>query len=93
MCPENQGFICNLNKNALEKLNKSIGENPDLITFTNQNDFEHKLKTLYAPLDSIDIERSFSKYKQLLTDRRTGFTQENIKKMLVIQFNSFLIDN
>jgi hypothetical protein len=93
LCPENKGFICNLNKNALEKLNKSIGKNPDLITITSQNDFEHKLKTLYAPLDSIDVERSFSKYKQLLTDRRTGFTQENIEKMLVIQFNSFLIDN
>jgi hypothetical protein len=71
--PEKQCFICNLNKNALQKLNKSIGKNPELITFINQNDFEHKLKTLYAPLVSIDVERSFSKYKRLLTDRRTGF--------------------
>ena len=93
MCPKNQSFICNLNKKALKNLNKSIGKNPDLITFTNQNDFEHQLKTLYTPLVSVDVERSFSKYKQLLTDRRTGFTQENIEKMLVIQFNSFLIDN
>ena len=76
---------------ALEKLNKSITKNPDLINFTKRKDFDYNLKTLYGPLVSVDADRFFSKYKALLTDRRTGFTEEYIEKMLVTQFNDFLI--
>jgi hypothetical protein len=51
---------------------------------------EHKIKSLYAPLTSVDVERSFSHYKNLLTDRRHKLTNANIEKLIVIQLNSFL---
>lgn len=38
----------------------------------------------YAPITSVDVERSFSKYKNTLTDRRTGFVSENLGKHLII---------
>ena len=41
----------------------------------------------YAPVTSVDVERSFSLFKHLLSDRRQGFKFESIKKMLVISCN------
>ena len=43
----------------------------------------------YAPLTSTEVERSFSAYKNFLTDRRHNFKFENIKKFMVIQCNEF----
>jgi len=42
----------------------------------------------YAPLTSVDVERSFSTYKTLLADNRHSFQVENIRKYLVVQCNS-----
>jgi len=41
----------------------------------------------YAPFTSTDVERSFSMFKNLLTDNRRSFKLENIKKALIIQCN------
>jgi hypothetical protein len=41
----------------------------------------------YAPVNSIDVERSFSAYKNILSDRRRSFKFENISKIIVIQCN------
>lgn len=43
----------------------------------------------YAPITSTDVERSFSRYKNLLADNRRSFEVENIKKTLVVQCNNF----
>ena len=40
----------------------------------------------YAPVTSVEVERSFSLFKHL-SDRRHGFKFENLKKMLVISCN------
>ena len=37
----------------------------------------------FAPLSSVDIERSFSIYKNILNDNRTNFTPENIEKYII----------
>lgn len=42
---------------------------------------------LNAPLNSAEVERSFSKYKHLLTDLRRRMTEENIKIHLFVQMN------
>lgn len=42
----------------------------------------------YAPVSSVDVERSFSTYKTVLADNRRRFTFENLKKTLIIQCNS-----
>ncbi len=36
---------------------------------------------------SCDVERSFSKYKSVLSDRREGFTVENLKYVLILNCN------
>ncbi|XP_060858892.1 uncharacterized protein LOC132936219 [Metopolophium dirhodum] len=46
----------------------------------------------YAPVSSTDVERSFSKFKMLLSDNRRKFTFDNLKKTLIIQCNSQLLD-
>ncbi|KAL4105282.1 hypothetical protein QTP88_020535 [Uroleucon formosanum] len=38
----------------------------------------------YAPITSSDVEKSFSRYKNVLTDNRCSFEIENIKKVLVM---------
>uniref|UniRef100_A0A2S2NDW7 DUF659 domain-containing protein n=1 Tax=Schizaphis graminum TaxID=13262 RepID=A0A2S2NDW7_SCHGA len=43
----------------------------------------------FAPLTSVDVERSFSRYKNLLANNRRSFTFENIRQILVTQCNSF----
>lgn len=43
----------------------------------------------FAPITSVDVERSFSKYKNLLSDNRRSFTIENIKHALIVQCNKF----
>ncbi|KAF0746556.1 Uncharacterized protein FWK35_00032030 [Aphis craccivora] len=42
----------------------------------------------YAPVSSVDVERSFSTYKTVLADNRRRFTFENLKKTLIVQCNS-----
>ena len=43
---------------------------------------DFKLLT-YAPVHSADIERTFSVYKNIVTDRRTSLTNENIHKYVI----------
>ncbi|KAL4143990.1 hypothetical protein QTP88_006235 [Uroleucon formosanum] len=42
----------------------------------------------YAPMNSVDVERSFSVYKNILSDRRRSFKFENISKIIVVQCNT-----
>ena len=37
----------------------------------------------YLPTVSVDVERSFSTYKLVLTDRRHRLTEENIRRIMV----------
>ena len=39
---------------------------------------------LYAPLTSTDVERSFSIYKSVLTERRTRFNPQNLEMYLIV---------
>jgi len=42
----------------------------------------------YAPITSVDVERSFSSYKNLLTDRRRHLLFDNIRHILIVQCNN-----
>lgn len=42
----------------------------------------------YAPTTSADVERSFSKMKYLLSDRRLNFTVDNLSCHLILFFNT-----
>lgn len=37
----------------------------------------------FAPTANVDVERSFSVYKNVLTDRRQRLTEENLNKIMV----------
>jgi hypothetical protein len=41
----------------------------------------------YAPITSTEVERTFSVYKNILSDRRHNLEQENLTKLLVVQCN------
>lgn len=81
---KNRGF------NDLKKISSIlIGEATSmegLPEYLNGNDLAH---FKYAPITSSDVERSFSRYKNVLTDNRRSIEIENIKKVLVIQCNTF----
>jgi hypothetical protein len=42
----------------------------------------------YAPVTSCDVERSFSAYKMVLSDRRHRLTPENLEKNMLVYCNS-----
>jgi len=42
----------------------------------------------YAPITSVDVEQSFSRYKNVLIDNRRSYKFEKIKKTIVAQCNS-----
>lgn len=71
------------------KLESVLSKNPDLYFFQNMT-LEHKLKSKYVPLTSVDVERSFSIYKYILSDRRHSLTDSHIEMLNVIQFNNFI---
>lgn len=41
----------------------------------------------YAPITSVDVERSFSSYKNILSDKRQNFLVENLEKHIVVNYN------
>jgi len=40
---------------------------------------------LYAPITSVDVERSFLCYKNLLSDNRCSYKCDQIKKVMISQ--------
>lgn len=79
------------------KLAKVLGKNEGFNLLTKisrvlQGTYEENLemspsticKFKYAPITSVDVERTFSAYKQLLTDRRQSFAVENLEKHLIV---------
>lgn len=48
---------------------------------------EHLSALKFAPITSCEVERSFSKYKSILSDRRQGFSIENLEMYLISNFN------
>lgn len=41
----------------------------------------------YAPVTSCDVERSFSVFKNIFTDKRRSYHFENLKQVVMIQYN------
>jgi hypothetical protein len=40
---------------------------------------------MFAPVTSCDLERFLSKFKDILTSKRSSFTVENLEKYILIQ--------
>ena len=81
----------NLYSNYLAKFSKILEGNPDLIQFTSSsNEFEHLKNIKFAPLTSVDVERSFSIYKRILDDDRHNLSKKTLKHLNIIKYNNFL---
>ena len=44
----------------------------------------------YCPITNVNLERSFSKYRLILSDRRLNFSEFNLKCHMIINFNKNL---
>ena len=68
----------------LQKLNDVIDKNEGLNELRNLDIAKYEAQEViclnYAPITSVEVERSFSIYKNILTDERHQFTEENSKK-------------
>lgn len=49
---------------------------------------QHAKYFKYAPVTSVEVERTFSKLKMILSDRRLSLSTENVNKMLIISCNN-----
>ncbi len=74
----------------MEKLNGSLSKNPDLIKFTQNSELTHRMNTQCAPLVSVDVERSFSMYKNILSDKRRSLSEEKLTQLNILYYNKFL---
>ena len=72
------------------KLDQSLEKNPDLLAFHSDQSMKNLIDREYAPLVSVEVERSFSRFKNLLTAKRLNLTQDNIRHLMLINYNSFL---
>lgn len=83
-----------------KKLNNVVEKNPDLNCLvevkkihegepkTTQFSTEEACCLKYAPVTSCDVERSFSKFKEILSDRRHNLLPNNIEKYLITSWHS-----
>lgn len=78
-----------------DKINAIIARNPDFEILQQISKSEFTADTLsqfstlvpyytFAPITSCDVERSFSRFKDVFTSKRTQFLDENLEKYLII---------
>jgi hypothetical protein len=48
------------------------------------SEIEHCITVAEVPITSCDVERSFSHYKNILTENRHNLNSENIEKIIVL---------
>lgn len=78
---------------ASHKIVSSLSKNPDYANFKGERDLAFKIKMKFAPLVSVEVERSFSVTKKILAKDRCSFTEDNLRMHYLIRFNSFLRQN
>lgn len=82
---EVENYIDGIHRN---KLLTSLRKNPDLFRFTTNMSIEHIIKTKYAPLVSVDVERNFYVFKAFFRDNRTCMSEETIEIQMIILCNN-----
>jgi len=70
------------------KLDQSLRKNPSYHEIFAQKDRLSKMKYKFAPLTSVEVERSFSQVKNILTSQRTRLTETSFKQLAVLYYNS-----
>lgn len=80
----------NNQKKYSDRLGNILLKNPDLNYFMNFNEMkitEQEKCFSYVPLTSVDVERSFSKFKHIFSDQRRSMKIENLEMYLTLNFN------
>ena len=80
----------NLNGEYLVKLERSLEKNPDFKKLTSCDEVEFRIKTRFAPLVFVDVQRSFSVFKSFFRSNRNSFLESSIEKHIVIICNPSL---
>lgn len=70
----------------LDKIKSSLSKNPDLYFFESMP-VDQQIKCNFAPMTSVDAERSFSTYRYILSDKRHNLSDSNLAMLNVIQYN------
>ena len=83
-----KSFKDKLDESSLAKFNKMLKKNENFMFYASKS---LRSQYKYAPLTSVAVESSFSKYKELISDRRTNLTPDNIKKLLFVNYNQFIL--
>jgi len=73
-----------------DKFAASLAKNPDLETLCTEKDLAFRLRMEFAPSVSVDVERSFSLTKKILSSDRCSFIEQNLRMHYVVAYNSFL---
>ena len=75
-----------------EKLRKSLEKNSKIRNFVEnlKNNIKNDSTFSYAPITTVDVERSFAKFKYLVTDIRIRLTEKCIEKLNFTYVNNFL---
>ncbi|KAL4135648.1 hypothetical protein QTP88_007246 [Uroleucon formosanum] len=78
----------NLGFKILTKISKvMLGEEITMDNLPEDISCDDLLYFKYAPISSVDVERSFSVYKNMLADNRRSFKFENLSKSLIVNCN------
>lgn len=83
--PRNNGFL--KMKEISTILSTGLATQPD--EFIDSLTPDEVNAFLYAPITSCDVERTFSKYKQVLGEQRRSFLFDNLKMHVLIYCNHF----
>lgn len=72
-------------------LSKSLSKNPDIETFFSENNkVKDQINRIFPPLTFAAVERSFSIYKGIQSEKRRKLIPGNIRNIMLIEFNQFL---
>lgn len=84
----------NLGLTKLRTINKILlGEEDTELIENDMMDPKILSSLKFAPITSVDVERSFSSYKTILSDRRHNFTEDNLEKYLFVNLNLIGLHN
>ena len=65
-----------------------LSKNPDFASFSCPELLTARVQREFCPMMSVDVERSFSKFKHLLRDNRLSLTIEHIREHMIVNYNS-----
>ena len=78
-------IYCNLYENFDENFNLNNYWNEKINIFPALTPIA--LKYIWLPVSGVDVERSFSNYKSILTNKCTALKEDSIKKLKIMYFN------